>query len=195
MPLETALGGIAIAEHLFAATLAGSTQWIADTDSADATEALTHIYYDTLPPPEDRDTYSPEEWIDLRPFAIISTRPFSGGYIWKRDAAEGWSDSGQLEVQFEYNTPDEMVADDQSLMRWFKNKLGNMLRPDTTVSGQGSYVGMTDLAHDPGYLAMNEIGFFGTPADPAVCRINQKLIQTYGDCVAARFLVSWGVAQ
>jgi hypothetical protein len=187
MAIEDPLGGMSWAEDNAARSLAACTQFQLDTNSADAAEALTHIYFDALTPPADRSTYSAEELTDLRPFCIVATHPTENGFSWGRIGAEAWDDSGTLILIFQYPVPAGMEEDNQALMRWFKNRLGNIIRPDTTVSGQSSYVGMSDLAHSGGYLAGSKVslGILG--------RADQKVIKTEGDFVMATLLVQWGV--
>jgi hypothetical protein len=186
MALETAAGGISIAEHLLAQTVAACTQWINDTDSADATEALTHIYFDALPPSQDGNAFTREELIELRPYCIVATNP-ENGYSWGRIAAEGWDDSGSLVLIFEYNTPEALARDNQALMRWFKNKLGNIMRPDDTVFTD--YVGISQLAHRGDYHASTKIrvGVLG--------RADELLDETEGDYLLATLIVDWGVQE
>lgn len=183
MALEDAAGGISIAEQLLAQTVAACTQWIADTGSADATEALSHIYFDALPPSDDGDSFTREELIALRPYCIVATNP-ENGYSWGRIAAEGWDDSGSLILIFEYNTPEELAQDNQALMRWFKNKLGNIMRPDDSVLTD--YVGISQLAHQGAYHASTKIrvGVIG--------RADQLQYETEGDYVLAMLYVDWG---
>lgn len=178
--LETAVAGPAIAEHLLAQTLANCTQWQTDTDSDDATEALEHIYFHSLPPSDDGDTFSADELSELRPYAIISTLPLKGGYAWRRIAAEGWDDSGMLLLTLEYNIPDELIFDNQAISRWFENRWGAILRGASGTS-------LTDLAHTPGYLAANSVEL------EIQLRGNEKLDETQGDFMLATFMVGWGV--
>lgn len=184
MALETAAGGMSIAEQLLALSLAACTQVQADTNSADADEALTHVYFDAVTPPQDRNSYSAEELTDLRPFYIVATHPAESGYSWNRIGAESWDDSGNLILIIQYPVPGEMADDNQALMRWFKNRLGNILRPDPDVFT--NYVGLSDLAHQPGYLAATgfKLGILG--------RADQKVLATEGDFVMATLNVSWG---
>ena len=188
MPLETAVGGVSLAEHTLAATLAACTQWIDDTDSANATEALESIFFDALPPPDDKDHYTAEELIEMRPYAIISTDPYSEGWGVSRIAAECWDDFGVLFLTFEYNTPEELQADNQGLMRWFKNKLGRIIHPQ-----EAGVTGLTDLAFTAGYLASTSIRFLRDRDTPSIGRCNEKAIATHGDFVGATFSVQWGV--
>ncbi len=188
MSLETAVGGISLAEHTLAATLAACTQWQDDTDSASASEALESIYFDALPPSDDRNAFTAEELTELRPYAIISTDPYSEGWGASRIAAECWDDFGVLFLTFEYNTPEEYLADNQGLMRWFKNKLGRIIHPQ-----HASFTGLTDLAFTAGYLAANSIRFLRDRDTPAIGRSSEEIIETHGDFVIATFSVQWGV--
>jgi hypothetical protein len=179
--LETADTGPSLAEDYLAQSLANSAQWQTDTDSADAAEALTHIYFTSLPPSDDGDTFSREELDELRPFAIISTVPMRGGYSWRRIGAEAWDDSGQLMLTFEYNVPDSMADDNQAIVRWFENRWGKVLRGSSGAS-------LTELAHQGGYLAINQIDL------DLQGRANEKFYETQGDFMLASFTVSWGVS-
>lgn len=182
--MEDPAGGISFAKYNAAQTLAACSQWIVDTDSADATEALTHIYYDALPPSDDGDTFKKEELIELRPFCIVATNA-EQGYSWGRIGAEAWDDHGSIVLIFQYNVPDSMVNDEQQLFRWFENRLGNIMRPDPSVFT--NYVGFTTLAHSAGYFAgvKVDLGIIG--------RIDQKAAETKGDYVLATIQVDWGV--
>lgn len=184
MALDTAAGGLSIAEHLLAQSIAACTQFQVDTDSADAAAALTHVYFDAVTPPQDRNVYSAAELSELRPFCIVATHPTENGYSWGRIGAEAWDDSGTLILIFQYPVPAGMEDDNQALFRWFKNRLGNILRPDPTVFA--NYVGLSDLAHTGGYLAATsaKLGILG--------RADQKVLKTEGDFVMATILVNWG---
>ena len=186
MSLETAAGGISMAEHLLAQAIANCTQFQVDTGVVDATEALTHVYFDAVTPPENRGSYSADELTDLRPLCIVATHPTENGYSWGRIGAEAWDDSGNLLLIFQYPVPAGMEDDNQALFRWFKNRLGNIIRPDPDVFS--NYVGLSDLAHSGGYHASTKVslGILG--------RADQKVVQSEGDFVMATLNVSWGSA-
>jgi hypothetical protein len=185
--LETAAGGISIAEHLLAQTIANCTQFQVDCGATgDATTTLTHIYFDSLPLSDDGDSFTREELIEKRPYCIVATNP-ENGYSWGRIAAESWDDSGSLLLIFEYNTPDYLSGDNQALFRWFKNRLGNIMRPDPDVFS--GYVGLSDLAHQGAYHASTRarMGLMG--------RADQLVFETEGDYMLGTMIVDWGVQE
>lgn len=187
MALETAAGGLTISEQLLANTLAGATQFQVDTGSENSAEALTHIYFDSLPPSEDGDAFKPEELIEIRPFAIVAIDPYGDGYSWGKIGSNAWDDAGRLLLIFNYNVPDELSNDNEALMRWFKNRIGNIMRPDPDVFG--GYVGLTDLAHTAGFHASTRMRFgqYG--------RGDQELLQTQGDFVLGTVIVEWSTGE
>jgi hypothetical protein len=177
MPLEDAEAGITLVEDNLRRTLADCARFRTWAKASNQAQALARIYIDDLPePPDDRDSYTSEEIIALRPFAIIQTA-MRAGYSRGRLATGTYGEAGQLSIVFEENVDKSLARNTALLERRFKNHLG-------VIQTQ-----MLELAYSATYLAIDLITFHG----PMRCMKDD--IPGEGDHHWAFFDVQHGIGQ
>jgi hypothetical protein len=175
VPLDDAEGGITLAEENLRLTLADCARFRTWTTASDQAKALARIYIDSLPnPPNDADSYSADELVALRPFAIVMTARQSG-YSRGRVATETYPEAGKMAIAFEENVPASLADDVPALERQFKNTLGVIIDE------------MLGLAYQAGYLAIDLITFSG----PVRCLKDDAVGE--GDHHFAMFEIQYGV--
>jgi len=87
-------------------------------------ERKTSIYFDVLPqPPRGRETFTAEEWQQLRPFILVYTEPIT----YQLDASPGgYHPRGSMIAVFEQNTPPGELTGEE-LDRLFDNFMGRVI--------------------------------------------------------------------
>jgi hypothetical protein len=147
MTLETQSGRMTEPETLLAATLAASTTWQTMCNAASSAEALTHVHFDSLTPPDDLSEYRIDELDSLLPFAIVSTLS-QGGMRVRRDGVGCLVQSGVLTLQIDCRIPEAQSIDSER-GRWFKNRIGAIVTE------------MCERDSDSSYLTINAVDVSG----------------------------------
>ncbi len=125
MAIDPAIGIITTAEEKLGENIAHATRFQTITGSADATEAKQHIYYSSLPDPQDGSAYTKEELQSYRPYAMIWTDENTGLTMVKTGEQRTWIGSGSIFAEFGYNA--DPTKSQAEIEREWKNILGEML--------------------------------------------------------------------
>ena len=141
--IDDATSCITLPEDRFAKALSESPAFIAWTGTADAAEALSHVYIDGLPPPPDHeDEFTPQYLATIGNFAIVATSD-QEGFAWEFSAISErheYLPSGRLTVELH----ELLDASEQELIarapRRFKNSLGLIIEQSAGVSGVAEYL-------------------------------------------------------
>jgi hypothetical protein len=175
MPLETAVGGLALAEEYLRDMLAACARWQTMCKApGNSAIARAHTFCDWHPKPDNgRATYSKDELVGLRPLAIVWTDE-NAGYTRTRVGTGCYAESGILNVQIEANVEPADADDPQQLMRKIKNDIGVLVSE------------LDALAYEPGYIAANVIQARGP------WRCERKAATQEGDHVLAFLSLAWG---
>ncbi len=157
---------------------------LADPNNAwDDATALSHIYFDELPPPADGAAdHSANELISLRPFCIMWA-DISGGFRWRSDSGDFCCSlvSGVVVMQIEINVPSELRNDPTALAIDTNRKLGRIIR-----TGDLNEPGLLDLR---GMLPITEAKISG------YIRTDSKAANDIGDAITAEIELRWGVTE
>lgn len=169
--MPTATGGISLAETRLAAMLSICPAFQAWTETTTSETALTHIYFDSLPPPAG-DDYTLVELTAYRPFARIWT-DVERGYHRKFVTNEHHSWGGTLVIHFDADVPSTYTGYIAQALRAFKNSLGAIIQDLCDVSG-GS-----------GCLVLESLELIGPVAS------NEDEIATIGDSIGAMIRIEY----
>lgn len=180
-PLDTAEGGIALAEEHARITLADCARfrsWALQAPDREA--ALARIYPKGLPkPPNDQQDYSADQYQALRPFAIILTAR-QGGFSKGRVATGTYPEAGKLAIVLEENIPADLADDPARVERRFENTVGVII--DELLA-----LAYTAPDTDRQYLAIDIVTFSG----PTRCSETERVAQ--GDHHFAMLELQYGV--
>lgn len=156
--------------------LANCTQFQTWTGTANATEAKTRIYYDSLPLATDLDA-SPLAYNEsLRPFALIYTSLESGFQM-----QELLGSSGAVVIRFEQDVSTATIRDYEETDRLFKNTVGKIIH-----SGDTDNPGLWELSITRAYTQLTRITL------DSLLRTTEEEYNTYGNAQAAEITVHWG---
>ncbi len=159
-------------------------EWTGEPSSEAAAE---RIHFGSLPGPQDKNRYTPDELASYRPFVIISTNE-SAGITLRRAATNTWWPSGTLLAHFEMETPLADAHDVAKLDADVLTHIGKLLAANEDDAA-GS-VGLANLFHNPAgdYLAGDMVVFHG------LFRSNRDDHPGQGDFLYWLLEISWGVA-
>lgn len=150
----------------------------------DEATARAHIHGDGLPPPDDdADDYSKKQLEALRPFALVWNDPESG-YTMQASSHDHCCPmmSGQVNVQIELNTPEELGGDMTAIGNWARIAFGRLL-----YTKDAAQPGLWDLNGGDNYLYFHRLSVNGP------WRSDEKQLAQYGDSVFAEFELHWGL--
>lgn len=186
-PISQANSVMSEPEEYLRRTLAACSEWQDWLGVSTDEEALERIYTTDVPPPANQsDAHQEAERRAQRPCAIIYTSPRAGFTV--RRIADGANDeNGRLVLVFEMDVPAHLSANSGELVRQFQNRLGRIIRRKR--GDEAGFVGLMDLAWQPGYLTIDRIDVEG-PFEP-----DEVTAEGEGSYLFAYFLVRWGGAQ
>jgi hypothetical protein len=144
MPLDAAEGGISIAEHNLAVTLATTARFQSFVGVATLEEAWARVHFTAWPAPADGDVYNPVELNTLLPSALIYTDEASGWSL--RKVGQGATqEAGMVMFCLEELLTEELSKDVPGSERRFKNTVGVICKQMMDLSEQGPYIALTEL--------------------------------------------------
>lgn len=135
---------------LLAEMLSNCDEFLLFTGEATAAAAKTHIYDFSLTPPANNSTHSKTELETARPFVIVSTQAFA----MRRVATETWAETGVLLLEFERDVPAVDLSDLAQAYIDFSEMIGHIVGAS---EAKPSISGLTELAHEENYLALDNI--------------------------------------
>jgi hypothetical protein len=146
----TPAGAISLPEKYLADSLAACATFQTLVGAADATEALTRIHFEGLPPPANGDTYTAAEFEEYFPYALIYTPP-EGGFSKHADArgddgALEFLGAGQIHIEIMRQIPAAIADDRAEVDRTFKNIVGTIVDELCDLSGQDTYFEFMHIA-------------------------------------------------
>jgi hypothetical protein len=149
MPLTAADGPITKAEEHLADMIAACATFQSITGSIGETEALTHIYFDSLPPPAGDDAvHTLEELEGYRPFALIyseHTNVLRATIRGVDGSGHRFSQSGNLKFYVEIDVDPDDADDPQEAERKLKNTFGKIFDELSQLAGQAGYIAATTI--------------------------------------------------
>lgn len=175
MPLTAPAGSISLAVDNLRTTLADSAMFRTWTATANQAAALARIYYESLPPPGDKNEHTLAELTAYRPYALVWTEPESG-FTKRTDGFVAADESGVMLMRF-IQTVDPSIANDPAeISRRFINTLGTILDEMIALSWGGGYLAISEM----------KLEFGPYRGDP-----DEKSSQ--GDYVGADVQVTWAI--
>ena len=156
------------------ADCAAFRSWTGTTNNQAA--ARNRIHYDTLPLPDDKDEFRPDELQRLRPYAIVSHKREDDGHHLEQISTHHFSSSGVIEMVFEQDIPEDAEFNAAQFQQRFKNTM------DTIASE------LWALTHPAaaGYLALTDITMVGNPQE---ARLSEE--QRIGRCLQQQMEVHY----
>lgn len=170
-------------QQLLEDSLVACDEFLTWTGEASATAARTHVYHEALPRPANGVDYTLAELQGYRPFVLLTTAEL-GGWQARRTATESFGLTGRLLAYFEQTTPTGLATDLEGLDEAFKESLGHIL---SRSDAKPAISGLLDLAHVPGYLAIDQVLLTGPG------RSHPDEHPAIGDFVFAQLEITYGL--
>lgn len=170
-------------QQLLEDTLVACDEFLTWTGAANATAARARVYHEALPRPASGVEYTLAELQAYRPFAIIYTADL-GGWQARRVATESFGVTGRVLLYLEQDTPSGLANDLDALDEAFKESIGHIL---AASDAKPAISGLLDLAHQPGYLAIDQVILNGPG------RSHPEDHQAIGDIVFASLEITYGI--
>ena len=140
MPLTAAAGSISLAVDNLRVTLADSAAFRTWSGTSTQAAALARIYYESLPPPTDKNEHTLVELTALRPYAAVWTDEFDG-FTYRQDAALSTpKESGTMLIKFEQTVDPTIVNDYPEISRRFINAIGTIIEEVMDFYNVGGYL-------------------------------------------------------
>lgn len=177
MPLTAAAGSISLAVDNLRVTLADSAAFRTWSGTSTQAAALARIYYESLPPPTDKNEHTLVELTALRPCALVWTEPTSG-FTLRHDSqgsSFGYNESGVMMIRFLQTVDPAIVADAAEIARRFLNAIGTILDELAASAGVAGYIASEELELE-----------FG----PYRGEVDERATQ--GDYIGCDVKVTWG---
>lgn len=170
-------GSISKAVDNLRVTLADSAAFRSWVGAVDQATALVKIYYESLPPPADKNEHTFAELVAYRPYALVWTVPDSG-FALRHDAHSGlfvYNESGLMMIRLIQAVDAGIANDPAEISRQFLNTVGTILDQLAAKAGGGGYLAIEEMELDFG-------PYRGDPDERS----------TQGDYVGADVKLSWG---
>lgn len=168
MALDEAEGVISLAEQHLANSLASSSRFQEWTDSDNSTEAAAHVYFTSLPEPEDGDKYTAEELAALFPCALIYTDEQANGSVIRKVGYQTAQGSGVVAFRLYETIDDESPPTFSEAERSFKNTVGVVMAEILALSETADCLAAVEVANSEIYRTEKDAVVF-LDMQTAVC--------------------------